>query len=270
MDNHVRKQHYVPQFVLRNFLSKENFIWSYDKKWNSSKERSISSVAYEEYFYDKIKGQKEGSLEYFFVKAETDTAPIISKIIQERSLNALTLEEKIVIAMFIILQLNRTKTALKDSEEISEKLMESMQNFAAESEIKINFGNNNPKEVWRSIFKSTPYFTEILLQKKWVLLESNKMFYTSDNPVVRANYTYRNSIRGVLGLKSKGIEIYFPLGDSLILCLYCEKTFEMPKNTLCKIENIEYFNSLQILNSDRYVFSSQNNFELAKDILKQL
>jgi hypothetical protein len=35
-----------------------------------------------------------------------------------------------------------------------------------------------------------------------------------------------------------------------------------------KPENVEFFNSLQILYSERFVFSSQNDFSLLKDMLK--
>ncbi len=59
MGNHVRIQHYVPQFILKNFSSKGGkSIWCYDKKnvyhtKDKIKERSIKYVTYENYFYDE-------------------------------------------------------------------------------------------------------------------------------------------------------------------------------------------------------------------------
>jgi hypothetical protein len=117
--SHVKNQHYVPQFLLRNFGStNENKIWCYDKTWNSIKERSISSVASEDYFYDIITGQREGSFEYLLATAETDTAPIIQRIIENKKIEAITMEDKVVLALFIGLQLNRTKSALTEAERL--------------------------------------------------------------------------------------------------------------------------------------------------------
>ncbi len=59
MNNHVKNQHYVPQFLLKNFSSREKkFIWAYDKNekysvQNQIKERPIKKVASEEYFHDQ-------------------------------------------------------------------------------------------------------------------------------------------------------------------------------------------------------------------------
>ncbi len=270
--NHTIKQHYVPQFLLRKFCSSDDkHIWCFDKIWMKSENKFISGVAFEKHFYDQVQGQKEDSLEYLFQKAETDAAPIILKIIEKKDLNSLTIDEKTVISLFITLQLNRTKSALKNTERQTENFIEPIKNLAIELNTKLDFEQIIPKQLWFSMLMKTPVLCVPLTNKIWVLFESNKKFYTSDNPVVLQNTKNSNPHRGTLGINSDGIEIYFPLNPSLVLCLLCERTYGLltEKKMLCDADNIENINSLQVIYSEQYIFSSQNDFELVADMINK-
>ena len=115
MNNHTKNQHYVPQFLLKNFSSKGGkFIWAFDRKekyniQNQIKERAIKRVASEEYFYDQFKNSEIGSYEYILQKAEDISAPIIEKIIKTKNIENLTQEERMNLSFFIVLQKLRTK-----------------------------------------------------------------------------------------------------------------------------------------------------------------
>lgn len=50
MDN--KKQHYVPQFYLRQFSQDGKHIWQYSAKLKKKTGLSISDVCTENYFYD--------------------------------------------------------------------------------------------------------------------------------------------------------------------------------------------------------------------------
>ena len=273
MQRHPKNQHYVPQFLLKNFYSKDiNHIWCYDKTFKNTEERSISKVASENYFYDTIAGQEEGSLEYLLSKAETETAPIISKIIKTKKIEILTIDEKEILALFIALQLNRTKSAFKNYERFNEYFFGKIKEIYNAFNLEHDFGEKTKKEVWLSNFSDTPIFASILINKLWFLLESDSKFYTSDNPVVLQNSINRKEHRGTLGLNSDGIEIYFPLSDSLAIILLCERVYGAlrgKKLPLMMPENIENMNALQVIYSERFIFSSQNNFELVKDMLSK-
>jgi hypothetical protein len=115
-------------------------------------------------------------------------------------------------------------------------------------------------------------YAEILMKKLWFLLESDNKFYTYDNPVVRQNIANRNPHRGNLGLKSYGIEIYFPLTPSLVLFLGCEKHFAPLKGFKlppCSNDNIINANHLQVFYSHRFIFAAANDFELAKGMISK-
>ncbi len=113
--NHVKNQHYVPRFLLKNFVSgNKRFIWAYDKlakakRWNTIKERPISKVASEDYFYDQIKNDKDTSFEYRIGQIEKFAAPIIGRILQNQSLKNFDEIEKEILSFFFAIQYIRTK-----------------------------------------------------------------------------------------------------------------------------------------------------------------
>jgi hypothetical protein len=276
MNNHVKNQHYVPQFLLKNFSSRGNkFIWAYDKNEkynikNQIKERPIKKVASEEYFYDRFKNNKVGSYEYALQKAEDASAPIIEKIIATKNIMDLSEEERRTLSFFITLQNLRTKGQLLRTEI-------SMQSFSNQLKEKANIeiSDIDSKKIWFSMLEKSISFYEILMNKVWMLSESNNSFLISDNPVTLQNTTDISEIRGTLGLDSFGIEIYLPLSPSLTLCLFCEKYFENSgyhkkyiPNSICEPDYIENINWLQIAYSERFIFSHKNEFELVKKQLK--
>jgi len=126
-------------------------------------------------------------------------------------------------------------------------------------------------------------------------------FLLSDNPLARQNLIDRPN-RGNLGLKTPGIEIYLPLSPTRALAMWCPTLTELvhrgahslmttPNSiragrandpagliTMSKAllsgdpvqyshANVENFNSLQVIWSERYIFSSVNDFHLAKTML---
>jgi hypothetical protein len=148
----------------------------------------------------------------------------------------------------------------------------------------------------------TPHF----LSKKWVLLKATKghPFYMSDNPIALQNHK-DFGFYGNIGLAVNGIEIYFPLSKTLSLGMWCPSLEETARDAYSKYkfiesnnpilaaqvvndpkyyenlmagfdtgisiplkaENVTNHNSLQVKYSSRFVFSSTDDFSLAKEML---
>lgn len=114
------------------------------------------------------------------------------------------------------------------------------------------------------------HFAEIFRSKIWVIgyNTTDTDFITSDNPIVRYGHL------GKTGFNSKGIEIVFPINTKLIICLRDPSYFwfdqDMHKH-FCKLseEEVNYYNSFQVLQSYRYVFGKTDKFDKAQDIIKQ-
>lgn len=266
---HPKNQHYVPKVLLKYFSSKESFIWAYDKSakikdWKIVKERPINRVASEDYFYDQIENNKEYSFEYELGKIEREISPIIEKLVLQKNINIITDLEKEKIAYFIAIQSVRTKWRLnlvqKHSQEFIQKISEVLE---------IEQETIDYKTLWFSLFESAKEFSIAIKNKVWFLGQSDKSFFTSDNPVVMQNTTNQSNIRGTIGLDCYGIEIFMPLSDSLLLCMYCEKLLQN-KHGILNLENftnanVINVNALQFYQSERFIFSSSNNFEMIEE-----
>jgi hypothetical protein len=132
-------------------------------------------------------------------------------------------------------------------------------------------------------------FAPHFLSKDWFLIEpeTGTCFYISDNPVVRRNYHPTSPFQGNDGIASDGIQIYLPLSSKLTLCLLCpnlilpfrEKQRELDvripllqaidtgDSFVIPAEGVTYGNSLQVAQSERFVFSSDGQFSLVQEML---
>ncbi|MDM1044331.1 DUF4238 domain-containing protein [Myroides sp. 1354] len=266
---HPKNQHYVPKLLLKNFSSKDSFIWTYDKlaktnNWNFIKERPINRVASENYFYDQIQKDENFSFEYELGKIEREISPLIEKLVLNQKINSITELEKEKISYFIAIQLIRTKWQLNRVKDHVTEFEEIINQFTGMQQESIDH-----KTLWFSLFEAATKFSTTIQNKVWLLGKSDRLFFISDNPVVLQNTINQSTVRSTIGFDSYGIEIYMPLSDSLILCMFCEKLLqnkhEIPNLLNFDYENVLNINALQFYQSERFLFSSSNNFEMIKE-----
>lgn len=106
-----KRQHYVPRFYLKQFArkTKRSFkIRCFDKNEFKKFETAIAQIAMENYFYDKGVPAKTENL---FSKKEQEHAQIYNKIIEQGDLGTLTENERFLMAEYIFLQNERTRSA---------------------------------------------------------------------------------------------------------------------------------------------------------------
>lgn len=146
-----------------------------------------------------------------------------------------------------------------------------------------------------------------LADKDWVLLKTveSAPFFIGDHPLTMFN-EIDHSPRGSLGLNFNGIQLYFPLSPTLGLALWCRshqkllldyfrrldalsrrspelvkpyidawsdgiqivEAIQQGTPILSKPENVEHFNSLQISTAERFVFSSEGDFTLVDEMVR--
>ncbi len=145
-----------------------------------------------------------------------------------------------------------------------------------------------------------------LIDKDWLLFKTDNkhQYLIGDHPLTMHNMVEREG-RGNLGVAVEGIELYFPLSPTLALAIWCPSHRETLKNSLQSIdrlvgasntkrdwvkaksdvlailealqtgeplqsnpENIEFFNSLQVSTAERFVFSSNDDFSIAKEMIR--
>ncbi|MBL0742626.1 DUF4238 domain-containing protein [Chryseolinea lacunae] len=264
----VKNQHYVPKFLLKNFTSNETHVWTFDKEahakgWKAVEEKPIKSVASADYFYDKEVDSVKESLEYQLGLIENSVSPLVRELATHRDLNILSSSERELLAMFLALQMCRTKERMNNIQRLTNEVAQQLRDKA-----NIFVPPADTKELWLDQIYDAPEYADLLKRKNWVLHVCKRNFFLSDNPVVFSNHKNPPGIRGTLGINCDGIEIYLPLTDSLILAVLCERVYKDLKGTYNVPDaHLDYYNSLQVSRSDRFIFSSTGNFDLAFDML---
>lgn len=158
----------------------------------------------------------------------------------------------------------------------------------------------------RNICNAPSDYGPALINKDWLLLQTDSKhpYLIGDHPLTMHNMVEREG-RGNLGVGVEGIELYFPLSPNLALAIWCPSNREMLTNSLQSIdrlvetsnkerdwvkaksdvlailealqtgeplrsnpENVEFFNSLQISTAERFVFSSNDDFSIIKDMIR--
>ena len=149
-------------------------------------------------------------------------------------------------------------------------------------------------------------FTPLFMDKDWHLLKTtrDKPFLIGDQPLTLFNDTDM-SPRGSLGLKVKGIQMHFPLTPTLALGMTCRSIAQELRDGLHRLSAlaainsaaaqmfsslpaaakpildaistglpmtaeasvVEHFNLLQISNAERFVFSSDGDFRLVREMI---
>lgn len=282
-DSSAKNHHYVPQFLLKKFQGpKKGQIFVFDKCGEREFKSAIRNIASENYF-NKIQLEgKEENFEPFFCKIEDKVAPVIKKITVKENLSVLSDDERSIIGYYIALQHLRTKEFRNTLSQVFEGIRTQINSSKHHDSLLLSEEQN--KALSLSLLTMAKDLYPFIMDKAWYLSKTSKSnpFYISDNPVT-LNNLQNHSPYGNIGFGVKGIEIYFPLSKTISLSLLCKsieqrfrhigtnamaEAFDKGTPMLLKPENVTYHNSLQVMNSSRFVFSSKPDFSLVKRMLK--
>lgn len=241
------------------------------------------------------------SIEKWFSKIEIGFSKALNRIIATFTLstpenlhftNALSEREKFDVASFLTIQHLRTRDSRDSILEANEKITKALLDrfgMKAKSVIEKEIGylkiQENLKEEVEVLTDEKLRERELLVSHLGLLLDeayhqkitealfnhiwiiginrSSLPFWTSDNPLVRRDWK-----EGETGFASEGIEVAFPINLKLIL-LMCDRSYYRCMQSLdrrflnLREKEVIYYNNLQISHSNRQIYSTKNNFELA-------
>jgi len=217
----VKIQHYVPRFYLKNFAIEKGgdyWLFCFDKPECRSFRVNIKNVACEKFFYENK--QDEQRLEKTLSKLEKDFSKVYYKLTASRSLLILNWREKSILASSVAIQDLRTR----EFREVLRSTAKEMKRVLAGKNLSKNLENQletldseaNIQEIQSKFITETLSgkngLIEIFLYMKWILFENNTNIplWTSDHPINRFNPIDQSPL-GNLGLKSRGIQVFFPL-----------------------------------------------------------
>jgi len=299
---HPKNQHYVPLFLLKNFHSdKSDSIFCYDKQDLRPFETNPKNVACEKWFYDLHPGHIEGSLEHKLSSLESACSLIINgKILTAGTLRNVSTEDRAALSLFIAVQMVRTRQFRESvwyaDQELAKLLRESGIDPIKVRNYRPFESEDDVKDFSLFFARQATTFVPNLLEKTWLLYESENSFVIGDNPVALHNTINESKLRSTRGIAVKGIEIYLPISPRFTLCLLCRDTFRLFETQLhlkraelerngsynlhnfvvrvkrripvpCEAENVEHLNSLQVTHAERYLFSHNEDFSLVESMI---
>lgn len=297
--NRSKTHHYVPQSLLKNFSidEKEKQVFAFDKTNDSIRPHSIKNAGSEKYFYSIRINEKEFNFENLFQDADNTLPTIITKIIANQSLSVLTKDEQDFLFKLTALQIVRTRASLNILKKIHNTLLDITNRISKEWDIpKENFEpqiEHYDEELYKTTFLDLEElinnFASILRNKITYLCytSDDDPYWCSDNPVVQNNHLNF----GDIGLSNLGTDIHFPISKNFLIVFSCRShlyqgelksqllqhandtvnksiesiNFKTKKNS--EAENVLYYNSLQVRDSSRFVYSQVDNFNMAKNFL---
>ena len=230
----AQNQHYVPKFILRNFLSdeKNERVAVFSKKTGKGFVTSIRNIMAERRFHEFAIGEDYlASFEESMCRIEDVLLPTYRKVIEERRLD-LSPEERGNLATFMAFQFIRTRAQREQFVRVEEQLKEQMEKWGGSIEqlegyepLTDDLLAYNHIEFMRTAIGE---FALHIASKDMLLLSApeGRSFYLADNPVCLHNSEPTDPFFSNLGLAVQAIEIYLPLTADLMLAAWCPSLLE--------------------------------------------
>ncbi len=227
----TQNQHYVPKFILRQFLADADGerVAVYDKKTDKTFVTSIRNVMAENRFNDFLFDDDwMVSFEPIACAAEDQVLPTYKKVLETRRLDN-SPQEKAALAFLMAFQLLRTKANRDQWQRVEELIVAKVEESGGKMQDVRGWEDWQPatedslkRDHLLSIRNSIGDIAQIVGMKDFLLAApaNGRSFYLGDNPVCLNNMR-RFDPRGNLGLAVTGIEIYMPLASDLLLCAWC-------------------------------------------------
>jgi len=227
----AKVQHYVPQFLLRNFgTGKKDQVFVFEKATGKIFTPNAKNIASESRFYDFQIDEQAVSLEPLLSKIESAAKPIFQAILDTDSLVALDTNARAVLADFFSVQLVRTR-AFREQWAAFPRILrghleargERVEPGSQAEGLLSELSENDLKAQTGTFLVNAPRsFAVHFSTKIWGLAATSKRdpFILGDHPLAMQNM-HDLSPRGNLGLTTPGIEIYFPMSPVRALVLWC-------------------------------------------------
>lgn len=287
----TQNQHYVPQFLLKNF--------SYDRRRKIINVFNLADSSFDlatnpNVKEERIKIKKRFQKDFFYdtdnvienfleVNIEGPASTVIKSIVHKNHLN-LSSEEKIKLFRFISSLSSRTPEALKQADSMlnfnfnqSVRELLRLHNLDEKIAEEGNFVFNDKSLVSLSALNGITLHQAFNdLELAFVFNKSNRDFYISDHPIFSYNWFYRKSCHPeVTSIFAKGLQIFFPVSYNLTLCLYDPETYKYGHKNKKTIEiesstDVDILNSFQISNAAFEVgFRSPSSVPNLKQLYKR-
>lgn len=277
----IKNQHYVPRFLLNEFCIHDNtghsHVWCFDKRDGKTFRAAVENICAERSFYDLDSDQ---GAEFAFAEMEGKLRQCHRAVLEARDISLLSTHERAGIAVLIALQQMRTRAFRNTINEALEMASAAVKAVNPEGEVNssilpsMDFSEEDPAKLLQLglIDRAIPEFAKSLLQMKWILLvnQTELPFWCSDNPFTSFN-PYPHDEHDGRGFERMGSQTQFPFSSNIALSIVDPRCYSQYPAVipLDDPQFVVFNNHLQVKNAERFVFSSSNDFELAKQMVAE-
>jgi hypothetical protein len=229
-DGKAELQHYVPQLLLRLHVNNPSArrgteqVWCFDKLTDNVFSPNIAGIFAGTRFYEIEIDGRMISVEESLTKIEDAVGPILTRIVETRTLNDLTEVERQSVASFCAVQLVRTQSFRQQMRDTHEVVVDALKKRGLDISQQPNLAMPSEEEIkissFRMLIDAPQTYGPHFLVKHWHLIESTaeNPFHLGDHPVVVDSNSLITGHRES-GLSSPGVSIHFPLCPTLCLVM---------------------------------------------------
>lgn len=275
----TKRQHYVPQMILRNF-SRNGATTSLVVLGTSKRvpDAPINRQCYEPYFYgaDQV-------MEKSFASEEAKISTLLGDLSRDR-LESLGHEELLALKLFAHYQHARTRAAAESLSNFAEAFMKSAIRGTATlnhdealregiEKVRIRLNGAQNESIWQAA-KSTPLVYD--LEVRFLTTSRAQGFAIGDHPVVAYNqfaehHPILSRYPTSTGLALKGLQLFMPLSPSVMLALYDPAVYQYDGKRVCGAgpRDVGFLNAMQAVNAWECVFfdEARMDHEVLDDML---
>jgi len=256
----VKKQHFVPQFYLKYFIDAQSNIYVFDIVNQKQFVTTTTNIAHDRSFYDYKPLEEfigmEQAIEHAFANTEAKAAEFFRRLIatlDTNNLSSLTRDDYRQLADFITTQERRTPETRRQIAEIAKR-------NGQELEDDIQF-----QQTHLLLHKDVLKAVEDWCDRYWIFWrnKTNYNFYTSDHPIAR--YWRKDQ---------KCAEIFFPITPRYGVSILFQNNLRQhtENRNVCELsdpEEVKHYNFLMVTQCNRQVYSVENDFAYAMELVKR-
>lgn len=230
-----KKHHYVPRFLLKNFLDETKRLFVFDKSKGVVFESNADDACHQNNFNAIEIESEKINLEHLYDEIDTSGSVVIAKILKQQHAWTLSRLEMEILARFVAAQYLRTPRSRKQINDFNNQLIDFVK-ARTKNEMPANMmrmSEADIKLVALSSLQEIDEYASMILERHLVVAKTDEPLYMSDNPIK----LYNPRPGKLPGLKVIGTDIYFPIASNRILCFMCESARPILLQDIIRLNN---------------------------------
>ena len=254
------RDHIVPKFILKNF-GPTLIVYDKEEKSKPFAANYESAPAWEKDF-------ESVTVWHYLRVIDNQSSRAVIHLLRTKNPTSLSDKDRFWLNWFVGIQMVRTKRFRNILQKYMKRQNHEPLNLPEDKRAEVLMNEHA-----RYVTDIGPKYTGLLSSMRFSLMvnQTSYLFWISDNPVAIYDQMFSSKDNPNAGLLLKGLQIYFPLTPRLQLAFLEPSSYNPPAVVLLKqkeAKGIWLANNLQYESANRFIFSSDGNFDFVNEILR--